>query len=151
MNAKSQRYWDDFWRGKNAPTSVMAEQFGYGGLVDELAQLIIEGKKTATCSAAALYEPEDELPAVGNYTIILNSNEEPGAIIKTTEVLSIKMNEVTPQLAAEEGEGDLSYDYWYNSHKEVFITELARNGMKFSDDMLLLFERFQLVNVKETL
>jgi len=151
MNEKAQTYWNSFWDGKEPPTHVVAEQFGYGAdVIDELAQLIIAGKKTATCSNHILYEIENEpLPMVGKHTIILNSKDEPVAIIKTTEVQIIKMNEVPEELALAEGEGDLTYKYWYDGHKKYFTSEMEEIGLAFAEDMLLVFERFALVDVKE--
>ncbi|MCL2400320.1 MAG: ASCH domain-containing protein [Defluviitaleaceae bacterium] len=147
MNESAQLYRNEFWKGKEQPKSVVAEQFGYDGIVDELAQLIINGKKTATCSAYALYEIENlPLPTIDMYTIILNSKDDPVAIIKTTEIQLIKMNEVPEELAL--AEGDLTFEYWWNGHKEAFTNELAEFGLEFSEDMLLVFERFEVVDVK---
>jgi len=149
MNKEAQLYWDAFWEGKEKPKSVIAEQFGFDEIADELAQLIIDGKKTATCSAHVLYELENEpLPAVDRYSIVLNSKNSPVAIIRTKEVKLIKMNEVPESLALEEGEGDLTYEYWWNGHEKIFTLELKEHGLDFSDDMLLVFERFELINVK---
>jgi len=83
------------------------------------------------------------------YTIILNSKNDPVAIIRTTEVQLIKMNEVSKELALAEGEGDLTYEYWWNGHKKYFTIELNEHGIEFSEDMLLVFERFELVDVKK--
>ena len=47
-----------------------------------------------------------------------------------------------------EGEGDLSFDYWWNAHKKIFASELSEFDMVFSDDMLIVCERFELVDVK---
>ena len=150
MNEKAQQYWSKFWQGKDMPTNVTAEQFGMGAeMADELAQLIIDGKKTATCSNYESYQQANEpIPAVGLYTIILNSKDDPVAIIKTIDVQLIPMNEVTPEFAALEGEGDLSYQYWYDGHKHFFTLELAEYGKVFSEDMLLVCEWFELVDVK---
>ena len=148
MNENAKLYWNKFWKGKEQPKLVVAEQFGFECHADELAQLIVDGKKTATCSAYILYEIENEpLPVVGLYTIVLNSQHKPVAIIKTTEVQVIKMNEVPDELALAEGEGDLSFKYWWDGHKSVFTIELAEVGLEFSEDMLLVFERFELVDV----
>ena len=152
MNEQARIYWDEFWQGKQKPTHVVAEQFGweYTSMADELAGLIIEGKKTATCSAYIHYELNDEpVPQVGSYTIILSSKDEPVAIIKTTFVEIIPMSEVDTQFAAAEGEGDLSYEYWYEGHKKFFTKELAKYGKEFSDDMLVVCERFELIDVKK--
>jgi len=150
MNKKAKQYWNEFWDGKEQPQEVIAEQFGFEEFADELAQLIIDGKKTATCSAHVLYELENEpLPEVGLYTIILNSKNDPVAIIRTSEVQIIKMNEVPEELALAEGEGDLTYEYWWNGHKKHFTIELKEHGLEFSEDMLLIFERFELVDAKK--
>ena len=149
MNKKTKEYWDEFWKGNEQPKSVVAEQFGFECHADELSQLIVEGKKTATCSAYALYEIEKQpLPTVGLYTIVLNSKNEPVTIIKTTEIQILKMNEVPEELAIAEGEGDLTFEYWWNGHKNYFTTELAEYGLEFSEDMLLVFERFEVVDIK---
>jgi len=149
MNEKAKQYWDEFWRGKEQPTAVVAEQFGFEEHADELAQLIIDGKKTATCSAHVLYELENcPLPEAGLYTIILNSSNDPVAIIRTNEIQLIKMNEVPEELALAEGEGDLTFEYWWNGHKKFFTMELKEHGLEFSEDMLLVFERFEVVDVK---
>lgn len=50
------------------------------------------------------------------------------AIIRTSEVLVIKMNEVPEELALAEGEGDLTFDYWWNGHKKYFTIELKKHG-----------------------
>jgi len=148
MNDKAREYWDEFWQGFGQKQIISAEQFGYADIADELAQLIVDGKKTATCSIYSLYEIENEpLPAVGQYTIVLSSKDDPVAIVRTSEVLIVKMNEVPEELALAEGEGDLTYQYWWNSHKEAFTAELGEHGMDFREDMLLVFEKFELVDV----
>ena len=147
MNEKAKKYWDAFWRGRTQPQSVSAWQFG--SAPDALAQLVIQGKKTATSSAYVCYELEGEpLPAVGQYSIILNSKDEPVAMIKLTDVRVLPMNEVPAEHAAAEGEGDLSYGYWWDCHKKVFTMDLAEFGKEFSEDMLVVCERFELVDVK---
>jgi len=147
MNEKAKEYWNKFWGSKEQPQQVTAEQFGYDTIIDELAKLIVEGKKTATCSAHTLYEiAKEPLPAVGKYTIILNSKNDPVAIIRTSEVQIIKMNEVSEELAL--AEGSPTYDYWWNAHKEIFAIELNEYGMEFSEHMLLVFEKFELIDIK---
>ena len=154
MNEQTKKYWDEFWQGKVAPANVFAEQFGweYTPLADELARLIIDGRKTATCSAYVLYELDNTpLPKEEVYTIILSSKDEPLAIIKTVDVQLVPMNEITEEFAKVEGEGDLSYQHWYDGHKKFFTEELAGYGKEFSEDMLLVCEWFELVDVKEIL
>ncbi|HJF33362.1 MAG TPA: ASCH domain-containing protein [Sporosarcina psychrophila] len=146
MNLAAQTYWDEFWRNDEKPASVNAWMFG--GLPDELAQLVIDGKKTATCSSYALYELENEpLPTTDDYSIILNKDEQPVAIIKTVEVSLVPMNKVTEEFAISEGEG--SYEDWKLAHVRFFTGELQPVGLKFSEDMLLVCERFILIDVQD--
>ena len=58
------------------------------------------------------------------------------------------MNEVSEEFAIAEGEGDGTYEYWKNVHIEFFTKELKGINRKFSEDMLLVCERFELIDVK---
>jgi len=147
MNEKTKEYWDEFWKEKEKPASVKAEQFGFDP--DMLATLVIKGRETATSSAYVLYELEDEqIPTVDSYSIILNSKDEPVAIIKYIDVQILPMNKVPIEHAIDEGEGDLSYKCWWNDHKAAFTMDLEEYGMNFSEDMLVVCERFELVDIK---
>ncbi|WP_172369504.1 ASCH domain-containing protein [Sporosarcina jiandibaonis] len=147
MNQAAQIYWDEFWKDEEKPENVSAWMFGVSP--DELAQLVIDGKKTATCSGHVFYELDNEpLPKVGEYSIILNSKEQPVAMIKIVEVSIVPMNEVTEEFAVAEGEGP--YEYWKSAHEEFFTSELQTVGLEFSEDMLLVCERFTLIDVKRS-
>jgi uncharacterized protein YhfF len=149
MNTSAQKYWDSYWESKDQekPTSVTAWKFGADP--DHLAQLVIDGVKTATCSGLIFYETENEpLPSVGDYSIVLSSKDVPLAIIKTTEVNTMPMNEVTEDFAVAEGEGDRSYRYWKEVHIKFFTEELIKLGLEWSADMLLVCERFRLIDVR---
>jgi uncharacterized protein YhfF len=146
MNQAAQAYWNEYWKGQAKPRSVSAWKFGADP--DYLAQLVIDGIKTATCSGYIFYELEKEpLPTTEDYSIILNSDDRPVAIVKTVEVTLTPMNEVTSEFAIAEGEGDRTYHYWWETHEEFFRNELSATGREFSEDMLLVCERFEVVDV----
>lgn len=148
MNKLAEQYWSDFWKDEVKPRSVSAWQFGADP--DILAQLVIDGMKTATCSGYIFYELENEpLPTTDDYNIILNSVDEPVAITKTVDVTITPMNEVSEAFAIAEGEGDRTYQYWWNEHERFFKEELKAIGREFSEDMLLVCEHFELVHVKK--
>lgn len=147
MNQAAQSYWNEYWesQGKEKPTSVNEWQFGANP--DQLAQLVIDGVKTATCSGFVFYERENEpLPSAGDYSIILNGRDEPVAIIRTVDVKIMPMNEVPEEFAIAEGEGDRSYRYWKEAHETFFTEALRTIGMEFSENLLLVCERFELVD-----
>ncbi|WOS95841.1 ASCH domain-containing protein [Nosocomiicoccus massiliensis] len=148
MNKVSEEYWNDYWKNQEQPKSVSAWQFGDDP--DTLAQLVVDGIKTATCSGRVFYEIENEpLPTTEDYSIILNSENQPVAIIKTVEVTITPMNEVSEEFAIAEGEGDRTYQYWWDEHEKFFKKELNAIGHEFSEDMLLVCERFELIDVRK--
>lgn len=149
MNLAAQTYWNEYWAEQDQvqPKSVSAWQFG--DEPDYLAHLVIDGIKTATCSGYIFYELENEpLPKKEDYSVILNSDDEPVAIIKTVKVTLTPMDEVTEDFAFAEGEGDKTYEYWWDTHVRFFSNALHSIGREFSEDMLLVCERFEVVDVK---
>lgn len=146
MNQATQTYWDEYWGNQEKPQSVTAWQFGASP--DYLAGLVVDGIKTATCSGHIFYELENEpLPATEAYNIILNSDDKPVVITKTVEVTITPMNKVSEEFAIAEGEGDRTYRYWWEVHVDFFRKELDLIERKFSEDMLLVCERFEVIHV----
>jgi uncharacterized protein YhfF len=116
--------------------------FGDGPeLADELLALILAGKKTATCWAAAEGMKGTQ---VGKRWVVEDGAGRPRAVLQTLELTQRRYDEVDPAFAAEEGEGDQSLAYWREAHEDYF----TRNG-GFSPDMLLWCERFELVEILE--
>ncbi|MER2260559.1 MAG: ASCH domain-containing protein [Psychrobacillus sp.] len=147
MNTTAREYWNSFWKGKENEPEVSAWKFGEDA--DTLAQLVVKRIKTATCSAHILYELENEpLPQVGEYNIILNARDEPVCIIRTKDVTFKPMNRISKEFAHAEGEGDRSYDYWKKTHINFFTNELSKVGLQFEEDLLLVCERFEVIDVK---
>ena len=124
------------------------ESWAFSGASDELAELVVKGIKTATCSALAIYEVENEsLPEVGNYSVILDSRGDAVCIIKTTRVSVVPFCKVSAEHAYKEGEGDRSLDYWRRAHMEFFSKELGAIGYGFDETVKVVCEEFQVVYV----
>jgi uncharacterized protein YhfF len=143
-------YWQQFLatHPDTPPDTVfIAERFGDSPeLADELAALIIDGTKTATCSALWEWEFESEpLPEIGTLTILLNGDDEPLCVIETTEVTIRPYNEVDAQFASEEGEGNRSLDYWRDAHWKFFSRVLPAIDQTPTQDMPLVCERFKVI------
>ncbi|TPM40150.1 ASCH domain-containing protein [Mesorhizobium sp. B2-3-4] len=111
-------------------------------LADELLALVLSGRKTATCGALRDYGGAEPVPEVGRRDVVLDGNGRRAAVIETVEAIVRRFDEVDADFARDEGEGDLSYDYWRDAHRAYF----ERNG-GFSPDMELVCERFRLVEV----
>jgi uncharacterized protein YhfF len=113
--------------------------FGDGPkLADELLDLVIKGIKTATCST----EDEPNISTPGERWVVLDGSGAPRCVIESLEVSYRRYNEVDAAFAYEEGEGDRSLAHWRDAHRRYF----SRMG-KFSEEMMLMCERFRLVEV----
>lgn len=142
---KISEFWREFKKSKSVSTDdYLAYSFAVD--VDELAQLVLKGKKQATTSLHLFYEIDNEaLPQVGAYNIILDSQEQPICITQTKKVYLCRFDEVTAAYAKKEGEGDLSLAYWRKAHLDFFQSECAEIGIKFSPEMLVVCEEFECV------
>jgi len=118
--------------------------FAFGdspALADELLDLVLSGVKTATCST----EDEPNTSSPGERWIVLDGRGTPRCVIESLEITYRRYSEVDAAFAHDEGEGDRSLAYWRSAHRNYF----GRQG-KFSEDMMLMCERFRLVEIFAT-
>jgi uncharacterized protein YhfF len=115
------------------------ETFSFGdspALADELAELVLEGRKRATCWATS----GGMLTEVGKRMVMLDGTGRPRAVLETTELILRRFDEVDAAFAYDEGEGDQTLAFWRRAHRAYF----GRRG-QFSEDMLLWCERFRVI------
>lgn len=121
--------------------------FGGGGqLAEDLLALVLEGKKTGTCGMLWDYEfYNDPIPQVGSQQLVVDSKGRPGCLIELTKVEIVPFNEVTPEFARTEGEGDLSYEYWKKAHLDFFTKNAPSINCEVTEDMPLVCENFKVI------
>lgn len=128
------------------------EAFSFGDsdeMADELAALVLQGRKRATAAAAWCYEAEGQrLPKPGDLSIVTNSAGMPLCVIETRSVEVKPFDEVDAAFAAAEGEGDGSLPFWQRVHREFFSRECAAAGRTFSEKQGIVCERFEVVYAK---
>ena len=122
----------------------MAElpRFAFGvspAMADKLLFLVLSGRKTATCWAAARGRLGAE---VGARWVVLNGEGRECAIIETVALAERRFDEIDGEWAMLEGEDDRTLDSWRRGH-EAFFT---REGV-FDETMPLWCERFRLVEI----
>ena len=119
------------------------ESWAFGDDADALANLVLHGIKTATASAYPLYELNgEELPQVGEYSVILDSADNAVCIIRTEKVFTVPFRDVDERQAWKEGEGDRSLAYWREVHARFFKECLEEAGQRFDDTMKVVCEEF---------
>lgn len=103
------------------------------------------GKKFGTASAYDEYvleEALEEIPKVGDYSVILRDNEEAVCVIRTYDVYIRAFGDVPPFHGYAEGEGNRSLEYWRDVHKRAFAPGLLECGVEFTDESKIICEKF---------
>ncbi|RKF20084.1 ASCH domain-containing protein [Alginatibacterium sediminis] len=107
------------------------------------AELILLGQKQATCSLKAGFDIDNEaLPQVGGLTVVLNWAQQPICIVKLVDVTLCAFDNVSPDFAFAEGEGDRSYEWWREAHERFFQAHAQDLGIDFTGQSELVLERF---------
>ncbi|PZO95122.1 MAG: RNA-binding protein [Streptococcus pyogenes] len=122
------------------------DAWAFGVQPDLLAQLVLEGTKTATASAYELYAVDQEpLPQVGTYDVVLDGKGQAVCIIHITKVEVLPFNQVSAEHAYKEGEGDRSLAGWRQTHLDFFQPYFEEAGLVFSEQSPIVLEEFQVV------
>lgn len=140
-------FWQTFINENKEYKDAEYTAWQFGADPDVLAQLVMEGTKTLTCSGLKFYEVEDEaLPENGDLSIVLDSDESPRCVIENTKVYTVPFKDVDEKIAYKEGEGDRSLDYWRKAHFDFFIPEFESLGFEFNEDEIIVVEEFKLIH-----
>lgn len=119
-------------------------------LSEELLGLVLHGPKRATAGSVAEYEADGlAFPVVGDRWIAVDGLGRPRAVLRTTDVRVGPLSSVDDAFAWDEGEGDRTRDYWLRGHEAYFRRVLPALGVEFSDDLPVVFERFEIVYAED--
>lgn len=147
-----EQFWQRFLQetGRDANTKYL-ESFYFGSnekSANHLLQLVLAGKKKATCSSLAYFETIGEaVPKPGDFSIITDWSGKPFCVIQTREVVVMPFKEMTFDVCKREGE-DENLESWQDNHIYFFTEEGKQYGYEFSWDMDVVFEDFEVVYVK---
>lgn len=83
-----EKFWTDFCNNHGISKSSHYEAYSFGDpeSADYIADLVKNGIKTATSSALELYEENERIPQVGDYNVILDSQNLPICVTQTKVV-----------------------------------------------------------------
>jgi uncharacterized protein YhfF len=142
-------YWAAFLADRGLDPATRYYDASYFGmdeaLARELLDLVLQGKKRATAGCLEAYLREGEpLPVPGDYTIVTDFYGNPEGVIRTTAVTLIPFNEMTFEVCSREGE-DECLETWKAAHLKFFTADGLDLGYEFNEEMLVVFEDFELV------
>lgn len=107
---------------------------------DELIELVLSGKKTATSS---LYD--GTIDEINTKSVLIYDNEKTACITKIVKNIVCKFNEVEEYIAKLEGENE-SLEEWRKEHYKYFKSI----NKDFTDDTMVLIEIFEVTkNLKQ--
>jgi uncharacterized protein YhfF len=138
----------EFWRRSVAATGVDGPFSAWGFGSDEnpierteLGLLVRDGPKRATTSLLSDYERDgEEMPSIGDLSVVLDGAGDPLCVIRTTHVEVRAFGDVDEGFAWVEGEGDRSLAYWREAHERFF----AELGTPVNAGTPVLLETFEL-------
>lgn len=144
-----EEFWTRFCAVSGVDPGSRHDVYRFGdsdAMADELLALVLSGPKRATAGLLADFDADGEpLPVVGGYSVLLDGSDAPRCVVRTTDVVVQPFHAVDAAFAADEGEGDLTLDWWQDAHRSFFTRSLATRGLAFSEDLPTVCERFELV------
>jgi uncharacterized protein YhfF len=81
----------------------------------KLVEAALRGDKTAT---AGLFVDSEPLPRVGGTGELLGFDDEPVAVVETTEIRVLRAGDIDLPFALDEGEGFETVADWRRAHEE---------------------------------
>lgn len=139
----------DAYRAASGVTAQLAGSFAFGDspeMAEELVDLVLHGPKRATAGLLLEYEHDGEkVPSPGDYWVIRDGRGEGVGVIRDTHIEIKPLREADEAFAWDEGEGDRTLAWWRRAHDAFFTRQCQQFGVPFTDDLLVVFERFDLV------
>nr|WP_244263993.1 ASCH domain-containing protein [Corynebacterium ciconiae] len=127
-----------------------------GPVRDGLVAAILNGEKTATTSLLVEYQRDGQDPhdLLGSYELVVDSDEQPVCVTRTTEVRVVALSEVDLQHCIDEGEGYRTIAEWERAHRlfwesEELRAELNDPTWRLTDRTPVVMQRFELVDPHE--
>jgi len=149
LSVAARAHWADCAAGIREPAErpLRARRFGSTPeMSDLLLGLVLAGEKTITSTSPWLYDDDlQAAPAVGDYWVVMDGAGKPSAVLRTTGVKTLPMNEVTEQESQFEGPSVRPIEAWRKVHWNFFTRVLTPLGKAPTESMPVTLEYFEVV------
>ena len=143
---------DSFWQAAKAADESLGDsyQVRWIGLDDEtttqILGLIQARDKTGTFTLPWIIERTDQPAAsVGDCIILIAFDGTPSQVVRLTAIEQVPFGEITAVHTAIDGTPVRALEIWKPLHTNYWNGLLAPFSMTVSDDMPVLFEKFELL------
>lgn len=125
-----------------------------GPLRDALVAAILDGTKTSTTSLVIQYDDGggDPLPRPGDRSILVDSSEQPVAVLEVTDIRFGPLHAVDLQHVRDEGEGHETVEQWRTAHEDFWHSPELRGALgdpafTVTGETPVVMERFRIVKM----
>ncbi|MCS6947701.1 MAG: ASCH domain-containing protein [Steroidobacteraceae bacterium] len=113
-----------------------------------LVPLIASGQKTGTFALAAEFESDPQAaPQVGDLYVVTWFDGTPALLYRITEIETVPFNAINERHVQVEGPNARDVAIWRSIHWPYFGSWLRERGREPSEDMPVIFQRFELLYV----
>lgn len=117
-------------------------------MASQLVHLVACGVKRVTMGWVDAAEKDGTpLAYEGGVSVVTDGFGYPRVVLRSAQVRVMRFDEIDPEMAAGEGEGDLTYEDWRENHVTYFTSEAALHGLTFNDAAKISVERFEVLHV----
>lgn len=142
-------YWSECAAAIGEPDDRPFRVRRFGGtpeISNLLLGLVLAGEKTITSTSPWLYDDDlQAAPVAGDYWVVMDGAGKPGAVLRTTVVKTLPMDQVTEEDSQYEGPTVRSIEAWRKVHWNFFTRVLAPLEKAPAADMPVTLERFEIV------
>ncbi len=119
---------------------------GSAAMADILIDLIARGEKTGTFAMEAEFDGAPErVPIQGGLVVVTRFQGPPVLLYRLTEVTRVAYRDIGPQHVAVEGPNARNVEVWRGIHWPYWGGILRARGREPSEDMMVIFQRFELL------
>ncbi len=145
------RMWDDFTElNPEFKNEELPESFYFHNNekdANRLSALVLKGQKKASSNLYFWYEEANaDLPKIGTKSIVTDFDGKARAIIKIIKVDTVPFNQISEAYAEMDmGTNIEPLQKWKKAHWDFFSKALGENGVKPTEDMLMVCEYFETI------
>ena len=102
-------------------------------------------KKAMSDSLLGMQYRNEQLPKIGDFTVVIDWQGKAQCIIETTKVTLKPFFSIDAAYAQLEGEGDKSLAYWKKAHWDYYTRELEPFARLPRESMIIVCQEFETV------
>ena len=114
-------------------------------LCERIIGFITSGQKTGGFARPSELEAAGQTPRPGDYIILTSFAGEPRCLLRIEDCQTLRFRDVTAEHTACETPAARDVETWRGIHRRYWAPIYESEGLEFTDDEPVLFQRFKLL------